>query len=160
MRVLIYKRTHVGDPNPDGVFGCADCLGSIRSRSFDAVIGLGGIGAEAQSHGIAGKINWIGIGAHKTPSSEYGFNKPYVTFDHFCLMDHRGPEVASIAPGIAKHMYEINRRTIMSDSLPANLYQEVLEILSLAKDEPGSSQIRDPHRRPQSCAPRTKRKCR
>ena len=160
MRVLIFKRTHVDDPNPDGMFGCADCTGCFRSRSFDAVIGLGATGPEAQSHGIAGKINWIGIGAHKTPSSKYGFNKPYVTFDHFCLMNHRGPEVASIAPGIAKHMYEVNRRSIMSDSLPANLYQEVMKILNLAKDEPGSSQFSDPHRGPQGCASRTRRRCR
>ncbi len=158
--MLIYKRTHIGDPNPDGVFGCADCLGSIRGRSFDSVIGLGGIGAEAQSHGIAGKINWIGIGARKTPSSKYGSSKPYVTFDHFWLKNHRGPKVASIAPGIAKHMYEVNRRSIMSDSLPANLYQEVMEILSLAKEAPGSSQNRGPHKKPQRCASRTKRECR
>ena len=42
-----------------------DCLGSIRDRDFDAVIGVGGIGSEARAEGIARQVNWIGIGPHK-----------------------------------------------------------------------------------------------
>jgi hypothetical protein len=41
--VLIYKRTHPRDPDVDGRFGCEDCMGAVRSRSYDAVIGVGGI---------------------------------------------------------------------------------------------------------------------
>ena len=90
MRVLIYKRTHIGDPNEAGVFGIHDCMGSVRRRNFDAVIGLGGIGTKPQLHGIAGKINWIGIGARKIPSRNFGLIKPNVVFDHFvliCMLD-------------------------------------------------------------------------
>ena len=49
VRILIYKRTHNGDPDAKGCFGACDCMGSVRSRSFDAVIGVGGIGPEAQA---------------------------------------------------------------------------------------------------------------
>lgn len=65
MRTLIYKRTHTGDPDASGCFGICDCMGRVRAMDFDAVIGIGGIGSEAKGAGIAGKITWIGIGAHK-----------------------------------------------------------------------------------------------
>ena len=44
MRTLIYKRTHLGDPDLFGTFGINDCMGEVRARQFDAVIGVGGIG--------------------------------------------------------------------------------------------------------------------
>jgi hypothetical protein len=43
MRTFIYKRTHQGDPDNQGWFGIQDCMGSLRRRDFDAVIGVGGI---------------------------------------------------------------------------------------------------------------------
>ena len=49
-RTLIYKRTHTGDPDPKaGVFGNNDCMGTVRKRDFDAVIGIGGIGPEPKA---------------------------------------------------------------------------------------------------------------
>jgi hypothetical protein len=39
MRILTYKRTHVGDPDQDGRFGIYDCMGRVRNYPFDAVIG-------------------------------------------------------------------------------------------------------------------------
>lgn len=65
MRVLVYKRTHHGDPNTNSCFGVRDCMGSVRSWHFDAVIGVGGIGPEARTNGISGTASWIGIGPHK-----------------------------------------------------------------------------------------------
>ena len=35
MRTLIYKRTHPGDPDVDGLFGIHDCMGQVRAWSFD-----------------------------------------------------------------------------------------------------------------------------
>ena len=40
MQTLIYKRTHKGDPDKQGRFGIHDCMGRVRSRDFDAVIGM------------------------------------------------------------------------------------------------------------------------
>jgi hypothetical protein len=30
MRVLVYKRTHNGDPDASGCFGAYDCIGTVR----------------------------------------------------------------------------------------------------------------------------------
>lgn len=160
MRVLIYKRTHVGDPNANGVFGCNDCMKSVRGREYDAVIGIGGIGAEPRSHGIAGKVNWIGVGPHKSASTRFGYRRPLVTFDHFSLFDHRGPEVGSIAPGLAKHMYETNRRVVMSDNLPAALKIEVVKLVKMVELAPCSPKLGKVAGIAKSCAPRSNAKCR
>ena len=61
MRVLIYKRTHKGDPNETGIFGIQDCMGRIRNWNYDAVIGIGGESAWRDDIGIKYKINWIGL---------------------------------------------------------------------------------------------------
>ena len=80
MRVLIYKRTHNGDPDKWGCFGCHNCMGQVRRWPFDAVIGVGGIGRIPEANGIARKLNWIGIGPRKTPRGKRG---PLITFEHF-----------------------------------------------------------------------------
>ena len=159
MRVLIYKRTHVGDPNDHGIVGCHDCLRSVRSRDYDAVIGIGGIGGEPQSHGIARKVNWVGIGPHKIVDPKIGISRPLVRFDHFSLFDRQGPELVSIAPGLAKHMYETNRRVVMSDRLSAILKREVQEIIQMAIDAPPSTGLSRSSRSPTSCAPSSKAQC-
>lgn len=64
-RTLVYKRTHNGDPDREGDFGAYDCMGQVRGYEFDAVIGIGGLGLEAEAWGIAGRVNWIGIGPQK-----------------------------------------------------------------------------------------------
>jgi hypothetical protein len=88
-RTLIYKRTHKGDPDNGGRFGIHDCMGSVRRRDFDSVIGIGGIGGQARAHGIDGKVNWIGIGSRKGPTT--GKHRgPLVTFDHFVIFEEKG----------------------------------------------------------------------
>lgn len=80
MRALIYKRTHTGDPDRFGRFGINDCMGGIRNLRFDAVISVGGIGAEPQSFGIAQKLTWIGIGPRRS-SAGSGRRGDIITFD-------------------------------------------------------------------------------
>lgn len=60
MRILIYKRTHVGDPSIERQFGNEGCMGRIRGFALDAVIGVGGISGQPTRQGIALKINWVG----------------------------------------------------------------------------------------------------
>jgi hypothetical protein len=142
LRTLTYKRTHEGDPDPEtGVFGIHKCMGRVRGWSFDAVIGVGGIGAEPERHGIAGKLTWIGIGPHKTGDPQY----PLVTFDHFLYYGKQGPLFEEYAPELAKHMYDWNVRVIISLSDEERL--EVDKILSLAKSAPPSGQLRSGRRR-------------
>ncbi len=110
MKILVYKRTHQGDPGPDGCFGIHDCMGAVRDRAFDAVIGVGGIGSEAQSQGISGMINWIGVGPHKRDAGKRG---PEVTFDHFVYYGKEGPDFRHNAPLLAERMYTKNVRSIL-----------------------------------------------
>ncbi len=141
MRVLVYKRTHNGDPDHDGCFGAEDCMGKIRARDFEAVIGVGGIGPEARANGIAGQVNWIGINPHKTAKRRYGAKRrhrgPLVTFDHFHDFGTDGPDLRKLAPALAERMYSNNIRHLM-DGLRDEEFREALKILKLAENAPPS----------------------
>jgi hypothetical protein len=142
-QTLIYKRTHEDDPDPDtGVFGGKNCMGQVRGRKFDAVIGVGGIGREPKKHGIDRKLTWIGIGPHKTGDPRC----PLVTFDHFLYCEPM-PLLENLAPNLAKRMYDGKVRVILDpSSLSEAEKRDVQKILDIAKDVP-------PSRRQQSGAP-------
>ena len=118
MPTLVYKRTHNGDPDSLGRFGIRDCMGGVRSWAFDSVIGVGGQGAKAESNDIARKLNWIGVGAHKTYL--LGMDDPVVTFDQFRDFGTDGPLLQSIAPNLARRIYEKRARAVM-DFTPLEL---------------------------------------
>lgn len=131
MRTLIYKRTHMGDPDRNGWFGINDCMGRVRSWNFDAVIGVGGLGAEPISHGIDGRVTWIGIGPHKISAT--GGRGPLVTFDRFVLFDAEGPSFLRKAPRLSRRLYEKNIRVLLHD-LNEQQKREVASILRLAEE--------------------------
>ncbi len=142
MRTLIYKRTHVGDPDPKaGVFGNRDCMGSVRARQFHAVIGIGGIGSEPKSYGIAGKLNWVGIDPIYDGRARRG---PRLRFRHFRYFGEDGPLLWEKYPALASRMYDNkNVRTVMHSPSPAGgpLDQDVRKILRLAEAAPRSKQL-------------------
>jgi len=105
MRILTYKRTHTGDPGFDGCFGNHGCMGRVRDFHFDAVIGVGGMGAEARSWDIAGKLTWIGVGPQRGPRSIVD-GASVVTFERFFRWDARGPDLRLVAPSLASRMYD------------------------------------------------------
>jgi hypothetical protein len=129
LRTLIYKRTHQGDPNSRGHFGCDDCMGRVRSWRFDAVIGVGGVGALSSSNELNRKINWIGIGPRKRP--RLSGRGPVVAFDHFVLFEERGPDLALFAPQLAKRLFSRNVRVLLHDISPDEK-NEIRRILELA----------------------------
>jgi hypothetical protein len=139
MRTLIYKRTHSGDPDPKtGVFGHHDCMGEVREWQFDAVIGIGGVGLEPQSHRIAGKLTWIGIGPQVI---DYTGRGPQLVFRYFWHRGEEGPVLQTNYPALASRMYDRNVRVLMhspssasQDRRIAALDRDVREILRLAKD--------------------------
>lgn len=142
MRTLIYKRTHIGDPDPEtGVFGNNDCMGSVRERQFDAVIGIGGIGREPKSHGIAGKLNWIGIDPIHDGRDSYS-RGPRLRFHHFQYLGKDGPPLDEKYPALASRMYDKKVRIFMHSPSPAGgrLDQDVKNILRLAEAAPRSKQ--------------------
>ena len=134
-RVLVYKRTHNGDPDRNGCFGCNDCMKSFRAREFDAVIGIGGIGAQARSWGIDRKINWIGVGPHKFPATDR--KGPLVTFDHFYDCSKDALDFKTLAPNLAKRMYRNNVRSLVHGFTSQEL-AEVNKIVRLALKSPPS----------------------
>lgn len=135
-RTLIYKRTHEGDPDPKtGEFGCKGCMGQVRGWEFDAVIGVGGIGRKAKKHDIDRKLTWVGIGPHTTGDSRC----PLVTFDHFLYCEPM-PLLESLAPNLAKRMYDGKVRAVLAlSSLSEAEQDDIQRILDLAKDAPPSS---------------------
>ena len=148
MRVLVYKRTHIGDPDENGWFGVSDCMGAVRKRDFDAVVGVGGIGSEPRSHGIDRKLNWIGIGPHIGRKNN---RAPMLRFDHFHYFGTSGDLFSSWAPRLARRMYWRGARHLMSDSMNDLERKEIEAIVRLARHAPPSSDL-PRHKRP--CPPK------
>jgi hypothetical protein len=153
MRILVYKRTHPGDPDRFGRFGIEDCMGRVRDRAFDAVIGVGGIGAQSASHALHGKVNWIGVGPTKF---ERGLRGPVITFDRFLLFESQGPSFTSLAPALSRRMYKRNARTVMSFSdVELRKVHRILRLASnadaSAKQPPARLGRKHRHRRSCSC---------
>ena len=136
MRTLVYKRTHTGDPDSGGRFGIHGCMGRVRAWDYDAVIGVGGLGPEPTSHGIDGRVTWIGIGPRKATGKDP--RGPLVTFDHFVLYDAHGPLLHEHAPRLAKHMYEGRVRVLINPS-PEEA-KEIARLLRRARKAPPSSE--------------------
>lgn len=136
MRTLVYKRTHVGDPDGNGGFGICDCMKSVRAFQFHNVIGVGGIGDEPRSRGINNKINWIGLGARTNFASPY--QHPIITFDHFVLYDQTGRELKDVAPELALRLYSNPAPRYLLDSINEQERKEIKRILRAAKDAPQS----------------------
>jgi hypothetical protein len=158
MRVLVYKRTHNDDPDSDGCFGAYDCMGAVRRREFDAVIGVGGIGPEAQSNDIDGKINWIGVGPHKRDVKRK--RGPEVLFDHFLFFGVDGQDFCKVAPLLAARMYGSNVRSILT-GMNATEQKEAERIVKLAEDAPPSPGLQRSRVRGStvSCSRRLRKQC-
>lgn len=135
-RILIYKRTHTGDPNESGLFGCNDCMGSVRDWSFNHVIGIGGVSPWPGDEGIAKKVNWVGISRKACGVSPKGH--AIWAFERFILLNEHGPLLQSDYPLLYGHMLKTNRRVIISDSVFEDMYAELKAILHLAHDAPPS----------------------
>lgn len=135
MKVLIYKRTHKGDPDIQGIFGNQDCMGRMREWNFDAVIGIGGNSPWKEDRDIRHKINWIGLGPKKSGSNERGAS---IVFSHFALFEEKGMDIEQNFPHLFRYMYQSRKRFDMSKVLPENVFQEVKLMLESAKKYPES----------------------
>ncbi len=142
-RVLIYKRTHEGDPDPTmGVFGNDNCMKTVRGWNYDAVIGVGGTRPEHQYQGIAEKLNWIGIGPHRSGDVRC----PKVAFDHFLYDGQKGPMLRDISPILAQRMYRKNARLLIATPTSSE-WSDVKNILDLARSASPSGQLTGAPRR-------------
>jgi hypothetical protein len=165
VKILIYKRTHVGDPNGKRHFGNEGCLGRIRGFAFDAVIGVGGISDLPTQQGIAMKINWVGRCPRKSknPIDPRG---PLVSFrpEDFRLFEHQGPLLANEAPLLAMKLFNSRARFFFSSLSPReqeeaeNLLTRILDLcefdrLELKRSVTGASKF--PFRRKRCARPET-----
>jgi hypothetical protein len=137
MKTLVYKRTHIGDPDEKGCFGIEDCMGRVRAYDFDSVIGVGGKSIQPRSQGIAEKLNWIGLGARKKTANNR--RAPLVIFEHFVLYEEKGEPLEAIAPALAKRLLSKNVRVLMNFTRAEQ--REVSKILDMAKDAPRSAPV-------------------
>lgn len=137
MKTLVYKRTHIGDPDETGWFGIRDCMGRVRGYEFDSVIGVGGKSSQPHSQGIAEKLNWIGLGARKNIVNNR--RAPVVTFEHFILYEDRGENINDLAPALARHLFAKNTRVLVNFTKAEQ--KEVNKILNMAKNARGSALV-------------------
>jgi hypothetical protein len=133
MRIFVYVMTHLGDPDQHGCWGCHNCMGEKRSWDYEAVIGVGGVGAKAD--GFSGKLKWIGRGPHKRTVGKRG---PKVTFDHFLDFGTEGPEIRKMAPKLAEKLKKAPRGFI---NLSTDEQAEAEKLLELAMKSPPSSAL-------------------
>lgn len=145
-RVLVYKRTHEGDPDPEtGVFGNDDCMGKVRRWEYDAVIGVGGVRPWIEFHEIAKKLTWVGIGPLKRDRS--GSRRgPQVTFDHFRYWGSEGPLLEGVAWALARRLFEKHARALLVTPSSAE-WTEVKRLLNRAKSAPPSGKRASMYRR-------------
>jgi hypothetical protein len=136
MKVLIYKRTHKGDPDKNGIFGNQDCMGKIRNWDYDAVIGIGGNAPWKKDADIKHKINWIGLDPKKIYSSYKRGDE--VVFSHFELYEETGVNICEKFPNLFEYMYGNRKRFDMSTDLPEEVFEEVKQILDSIKNSPSS----------------------
>jgi hypothetical protein len=137
-------------------------MGRVRNYPFDAVIGVGGTGREPRSYGIDRKITWVGINPKRIPSRD-GKGVEVVTFvkKNFLLLEKHGPLLESLAPFLARRMYERGARILLNDySDPEQ--REALAILKWSrnrksrkvhgsKDPPGCHSRCHPNAKPTGC---------
>ena len=136
MKILIYKRTHTGDPDHNGVFGNEDCMGKVRNWDFDAVIGIGGKVPWNGHAGTKQKINWAGLEPKRLPAEHLRGDK--IVFGHFALFEENGADIEVQYPKLFEYMYESRKRFDMSSDLPDDVFNEVTQILDSIKDTPAS----------------------
>jgi hypothetical protein len=137
-------------------------MGAVRALEYDAVIGIGAMTPEARSHGIDGRINWIGIGPKKDWSASamrIDPRGPQVRFEKFALWEDAGPPLHVETPMLARRLYERNARYVLA-GLSAEEQREAESILRLIdrfRGKPSSSKARClPSTRTGGCPPRNR----
>lgn len=131
MKILIYKRTHKGDPDERGIFGINDCMGRIRDYDYDAVIGIGGKAPWNDDQDIKYKVNWVGL-EPKWINAE-GKRADCVVFSHFELYEEKGMDIEENFPNLFRYMYDTQKRFEISSELPGDVLEEVQQILKFVE---------------------------
>ena len=139
MKILVYRRTHIGDPNHETqTFGIADCMGSVRNWTYDAVIGIGGTKPDRGHEGIKEKITWVGITPIFLKFDDQkckNFRGKLVSFETFKVWDENGMPVEGNYPKLYKYMFEDRKIPRAALNFPKDIRAELLDILEMTKKE-------------------------
>jgi hypothetical protein len=131
MYTLFYKMTHDGDPDPFAkVWGVQDCMGSVRNRDFNAVIGIGG--SSFSNH--ENKIVWIGIEPKRIDSPYKEDRGKWVVFKHFVYFGSKG-RLLDEESTLSKWLALRGQGAFRSDLREKNIKKEIDEILNDSKIE-------------------------
>lgn len=114
MKVLVYKQTHLGDPDLGGEWH--DCMGEKRLYKYDAVVAIGGHGPEPRGWGIAGKVTWVGVKPH--------VRRGIVRFEHFRCFGNAGPLTKDCLPTLVKRMKAARLRMIQDEDAVDQFVEE------------------------------------
>ena len=133
MRIYIYKLTHIGDPNPDGLWGYCGCTGSFLNGTYDAVIGLAGWSHKIKA--LRTNVAWIGLRPEKI-GRLLGIDVHRL--EH--LLIDPGIDVRTKAPKLFEKMFAVHRRTpyVHEHGSDPKLDRELNKILQLAENAPSS----------------------
>jgi hypothetical protein len=157
MATLVYKMTHIGDPDADlGFWGVEDCMGQVRGYGFDAVIGIGGRSWWTNQTSRTGEVVWIGLGPQIVDQAERG---PVLGFAHFRYFREGELMLRTIAPRLHKAMHDCRFMLYGFGQLEED---EIAGILKLAQKAPPSasvSQEGNGEERPSKFCPRRPNKC-
>lgn len=156
LKILVYKRTHTGDPDHRRRFGINACMGSVRGFAYDAVIGVGGLSGWPKELGIAGKVTWVGRNPRKLPNP-IDSRGPLVTFAprDFRLMDEAGPRLEDVAPALAERLYGAKARFIFR-ALDGDAYRQAAGLVRAVLDDADFGSVRPivPRSTARRCEPR------
>jgi hypothetical protein len=136
--VLIYKRTHPGDPDGLGQFGIEDCMGRVRNCRYDFIIGVGGVGGQARSHGLNGKVNWVARWPKRRPHpwAKRGGDMVIFAPGDYAVMEDQGPPLNVVSPKLARRVYG-SRNRFLNTSLSAAERQEAARVVNAILSNPG-----------------------
>lgn len=131
MKILIYKRTHRGDPDERGIFGVEDCMGHIRNYDYKAVIGVGAKYPLKGNEDLKFKINWVGL----CPKQEQSINRRghFIIFRYFKLYEEEGKDMEIFYPNLLVYMR--NKRWDMSACQYEPVRKEIADIIEAVKKE-------------------------
>ena len=132
MKTFIYRLTHLGDPNVDGLWGYCGCEGHFLNGTYDAVIGLGGWSHKTKA--LRTKVAWIGLEPEKIGKLRgYDVHR----LEHLLLLTDQD---VAVPPELFKKMFAVQRRSPLphKHGHDPELDRELNKLLRLAENAPAS----------------------